>query len=404
MSSTVKILRGKVFLNGCWLRNKSRGYFDCHVKSCPFRVRLSFSQEGEGNAPTVSKILFPVHCHAFPGNSKKVNKDLIERELKIIAEGGPESQTLKEKHHRWQVEAKKQCKALIKSLDQKTGFDKYALKHPNATGSQLRDFTGKKRGKKAVSMARKRALQKAGRATNVTELLVTREHHLLANEGEEILVFGDKTTVSYMSTTLLILTDGTFSCVLPGYTQLYIFHVVVANNVSLPALFCLVKGKKKKTYKALLQLVEGIAEKDGTTFFKRPVTVMSDFEDGFINAVHDLDASVTVKCCLFHFTQNLRKNATPIMTKVENAAGESVEVVRMAKRTKRRFMMLPLLPAEVITPDVLHLILGEWKDGAPDGLKDAFDGLTTTVMETYVGTPPQVPNPVRPRFPRLSGV
>ena len=258
--------------------------------------------------------------------------------------------------------------------------------------------------KRAASMAQLRALRKAGKVTTITELVQARAHHLLANDGHDILIFGDKATVPYMSTTPLILADGTFSAVLPGYKQLYILHVVVANNVAVPAFFCLVKGKDKQTYDKILELVEGVAEADGTTYFKRPVTVMCDFEDGFIKAVHDLYASVTVKCCLFHFTQNLRKAATPIMTKVENAAGESVEVVRMAKRTKRRFMMLPLLPAEVITPDVLHLILGEWKDGAPDGLKDAFDGLTTTVMETYVGTPPQVPNPVRPRFPRLSGV
>ena len=59
-------------------------------------------------------------------------------------------------------------------------------------------------------------------------------HHLLANEGEDILVFGDRRTVAYMSTTPLILADGTFSPVLPGYTQLYILHVVVAKNVSVP--------------------------------------------------------------------------------------------------------------------------------------------------------------------------
>ena len=71
-----------------------------------------------------------------------------------------------------------------------------------------------------------------------------RDHHLLANEGDDVIIFGDERTAAYMTTTPLILADGTFSCVLRGYSQLYIFHAVIANNVSVPAMFCLVKGKK----------------------------------------------------------------------------------------------------------------------------------------------------------------
>ena len=398
-----QILRGTVFLDGCWLRNKSAGFYNCHEKSCPFRVRLSFSREGGVQHATVDKILFSVHCHAFKDRSKKANKDLITQELAVIKRGLPGSEELLEKHHQWLKEAKKESKELIKSLNLKDGFDKYATKHPEATGSQLASNIGKKMSPEAASMARRRALKKAGKATNVKELLLTREHHLLANDGEDVLVFGDKTTVSYMSTVNLILADGTFRCLLPGYSQLYVFHVVVANNVAVPALFCLVKGKKKQTYKKVLRLIEGIAESNGTVFFNRPVTVMSDFEAAFIKAVQELYGSVTVRCCLFHFTQNIRKAATPIITKVKNAAGEKSETVRMAKR-KRRFMMLPLLPEEVNKPEVVRLIVDDWKGIAPDDLKDAFDDLASTVLKTYVGTPPEDPRPRRPRSPRLSGV
>ena len=202
-------------------------------------------------------------------------------------------------------------------------------------------------------MARLRALRKAGKATSVKELVLTREHHLLANDGEDILIFGDKTTASYMSTTPLILADGTFSCLLPGYTQLYIFHAVIANNVAVPTLFCLAKWKKKKTYKKILELVEGIAGSPETPFFDRPVTVMCDFEDGFIRAVQGLFKSAKVKCCLFHFAQNIWKKASPILTKVKHAAGEKSETYRKALKTKRRFMMLALLPEELITSEVL---------------------------------------------------
>ena len=97
----------------------------------------------------------------------------------------------------------------------------------------------------------------------------------------------------------------------------------MANNVAVPAFFCLVRGKKRETYAKILELVERVAEADGTTYFKRPVTVMCDFEDGFIKAVQEHYESVTVKCCLFHFTQNIRKKASHVTTKVEKAVGET---------------------------------------------------------------------------------
>ena len=151
-----------------------------------------------------------------------------------------------------------------------------------------------------------------------------------------------------MATTPLILADGTFSCVLPGYTQLYIFHVVVANNVSVPALFCLVRGKDKETYTTLLRLVEGIAQRDGTRFFNRPVTVMCDFDDAFIGAVQEHYESVNVKCCFFHFVKNIREKANRIITRIKKAVGQRSLIVQLAEKTKRRLMILPLLPEEAI--------------------------------------------------------
>ena len=78
-----------------------------------------------------------------------------------------------------------------------------------------------------------------------------------------------------MSTTPFIFADGTFDCVIPGFSQLYIMHAVIENNVAVPTLFCLVKGKCKQTYKKLLGLIEEAAAKDWRTFFNRPVTIMS---------------------------------------------------------------------------------------------------------------------------------
>ena len=131
---------------------------------------------------------------------------------------------------------------------------------------------------------------------------------------------------------------------------------------------------------------------------------MCDFEAGFIKAIEELFATVKVKCCLFHFTQNIWKNASPALTKVKHAVGEMSETYKKALTAKRRFMMLALLPEELITQDVLNLIVDDWKEAVPEGLEDTFDDFAQKVLRTYVGTTPSSNPPVRPRFPRHSGV
>ena len=104
-------------------------------------------------------------------------------------------------------------------------------------------------------------------------------------------------------------------------------------------------------------------------------------------------------CCFFHFVQNIRKKATPIITKIKKTVGESAAEFELAEQTKRRLMMLPLLPEERITSEVIDIILADWKAGVPDDLQTVFNGLATTVLKTYVGTPPGSNATSRPRFP-----
>ena len=132
----------------------------------------------------------------------------------------------------------------------------------------------------------------------------------------------------------------------------------------------------------ILQLVEGIAE-EGETFFKRPVTIMSDFEDAFIGAVKDLYPSVTMKACFFHFTQLIRKKADRVIRMVTKAASQKSVAVRKAEKAKRRIMLLALLPEDLITPEVVELILADWKEGVPASLKDAFNNLAVKFIQTY---------------------
>ena len=132
---------------------------------------------------------------------------------------------------------------------------------------------------------------------NLKNILLSKKNHIITNDVENIIVFGDDKAIKRLAAATTIHADGTFTCVLPGFSQLYIFHATVENNLSLPVLFCLVKGKDEQTYTKLLSLVEDLANAEGLRVFDRPVTLMCDFEQALINAVQQHFKSVVVKCC-----------------------------------------------------------------------------------------------------------
>ena len=62
-----------------------------------------------------------------------------------------------------------------------------------------------------------------------------------------------------------------------------------------------------------------------------------------------------------------------------------------------RIMMLPLLPEELATPEVLGLIHRDWAVSCPGHL-EAFNSLIATITRTYVGTRPGDPARVQPQY------
>ena len=66
-------------------------------------------------------------------------------------------------------------------------------------------------------------MKKINDIINIQTLITSKSHHLLTNDGEDILVFGSKEALSYMASTNVMFADGTFKCVLPEFSQLYIY-------------------------------------------------------------------------------------------------------------------------------------------------------------------------------------
>ena len=171
------------------------------------------------------------------------------------------------------------------------------------------------------------------------------------------------------------------------------------NNVSLPVLFCLVSGKERQTYIKLLDMVDELAAEAGLVIFNREALLMCDFELAFINVVQQRFPLVSVKCCFFHFTQSIRRKATDVITAVSKAAGKNSAKVHMAMRAVRRLMMLPLVPEELITPELVELIIAASTDSRSELLREV-KAFQAYVLTTYVGKRRARSGPVLPpRFP-----
>ena len=217
-----------------------------------------------------------------------------------------------------------------------------------------------------------------------------RTHHVLGNYKQEIVVFGLPSSIRMLATTTLIHADETFTCVVKPFTQLYIFHGLVKNQVSFPLLYCLVKGKDQAIYKRLLSLVEDIAHEHGVRILDRPVRLMVDFELAFINAARQYEARRNISCCFFHFVANIKKRARAAVEQIKKAVGKSSHEYLLAEKTKRALMMIPLLPLDLITIEVVDMIIMMWKSfprgegSGVDKRKKAFDELGNRLVNKYV--------------------
>ena len=84
---------------------------------------------------------------------------------------------------------------------------------------------------------------------------------------------------------------------------------------------------------------------------------MVDFELAFINAAGQFMAGRNITCCFFHFVSNIKKHARPVIDKLKKTAGEDSFETKKGEQTKRALMMLPLLPVNLITVEVVELII-----------------------------------------------
>ena len=97
---------------------------------------------------------------------------------------------------------------------------------------------------------------------------------------------------------------------------------------------------------------------------------MCDFEQAMIEAIQQHYSSVYVKCCFFHHTQSLRKKATEVIKSTTTSGGENAENARKSMKAVRRRMMFPQVSEELVTPELVELVIAASFNGCTEILLD----------------------------------
>ena len=82
------------------------------------------------------------------------------------------------------------------------------------------------------------------------------------------------------------------------FAQLYTVHGVYRQTEAVPFVYAYMPGKSKATYKELFEIIR-------RKITEEPKVIISDFEDGAIQAMREVFVATELNGCLFHFTQNI---------------------------------------------------------------------------------------------------
>ena len=387
MSAPIEYVSKLPFVDGLYGKMSSNGYFSCYFKTCPFSLKMVMQQVNDQKvAVDIERVLFGFHNHQITRMSKTDMKREMQRKAESLAafSTGEEALQFHRDCEKWKQVALSFSKKKRERLLDVEAVKIYALNHMEKSAKQVHDACCVKINIHSICNMRRAALKEIGDARNVDDLIENGGHHLLGHDKKDILVFGMTAALHYLSVTPVIQCDGTFTCVVLPFTQLYVFHAVLGNGVSYPMLFCLARGKDKELYVRLLNLVETIAmEKINKPIFKRPVDVVMDFEQAMITALSRHNAAATVHCCFFHFTANIRKNSRSVMAEIKGAVGQDAEKRSAAEKLKRAIMMLPLLPEELITVRLDDALIARFDAAVPE-CAGAFGPLRNKLVANYI--------------------
>ena len=80
---------------------------------------------------------------------------------------------------------------------------------------------------------------------------------------------------------------------------------------------------------------------------------------------------------------NIKKRAKSVVDALKRSIGRNSLEVKLAEMTKRALMMLPLLPIEFITVEVVDFVAWRWRNSFPQ--RTDFDDLFIHLVRNYIG-------------------
>ena len=353
--SRIEYIRNRLFIDGINCKFDKDDTCQCSTPGCPYRVKVvtAINAFGKKEAVAVANVLFEHHWHDETNESVKNKRKRTAAEVRMLTEKPDGWEEIAVQHARMKEKITLEGLGLHSDLFKKKVEKDYALKHPHLSGAEIKANTKSKMTPSSVLMSRKRDMERHQRPTTLSEIVASRYHLTIGNIGDDVIVFGTKTSLELLATTSTIQCDGTFSCCPRGYSQLYIFHGMV-NNVTYPLVYALIRGKDQKTYSNLFSLVETIAETNGLTLFHRHVDIVIDFEKAAMNEMTALVGDMRVHGCYFHFSQSLFRNLGKLKNsylrgKNKDEVDDDVVVYRLV----RCLMALPHLPLELVTEETI---------------------------------------------------
>jgi hypothetical protein len=119
-----------------------------------------------------------------------------------------------------------------------------------------------------------------------------------------MLIFGANETARFLSQTPDWFGDGTFNIAPTQFTQLYTLSGL-RNHWQVVGLYALLPNKTGVTYNSYMEQVHQIVDEHHG---QEPVTFLTDYERGMLNAVEATYPNTTRKGCLFHLSSNVYKH------------------------------------------------------------------------------------------------
>ena len=113
-------------------------------------------------------------------------------------------------------------------------------------------------------------------------------------------MFGTEKDFATVCTTDELFVDGTFEAVPRFFTLLFTIHTFNGEK-QFPRLYCFLENKSAEIYTNLIDALKNLAQNKGLEFSLKKIT--SDFESGWISAVHESLQTTSINGCFFHFTQ-----------------------------------------------------------------------------------------------------